>query len=389
MDEETKSRSATLAYLQAMDLEDKVSMTKWRIREFLAKEDAYVSFSGGKDSTVLAHLVHQIDPSVPLVFSNTGLEYQAIQSFARKMGAQFVRPEMNFAQVITKYGYPMISKEVAEAIYYARRIRSNSVQVERERERERTRDRKRAELHPENGKTGAGGVFSPDKEFGDRSLFNKQKWLPAATELPYKISHYCCNKMKKQPLQKYARNTGRHPIIGTLAVESRVRKQAWIRHGCNVFDGSHISSQPLSFWTEQDILHYIKKNDLEIAEPYGEICYYDPFGCEIYESLDFGDELHCTGCQRTGCVFCCFGAHSRKDNRFLELKRIAPRQYEYAMGGGKWIENPDYVSEAPEYDGKWKNWNPEKIWVPSKEGLGFAFVIDEFNKLYPENKIRY
>lgn len=74
---------------------------------------------------------------------------------------------------------------------------------------------------------------------------------------------------------------------------------------------------------------------------------------------------------------------------FLELKELDPRQYEYAMGGGQWIDNPDYDPLAPEYDGEWKNWNPPKIWVPSKEGLGLKFVIDEFNKLYPKNKILY
>ena len=86
--------------------------------------DVYVSFSGGKDSTVLAHLVHDLYPEVPLVFSNTGLEYPEIQAFAKKMGAEFIRPKMQFSEVISKYGYPIISKEVSEAIYYARRIRN-------------------------------------------------------------------------------------------------------------------------------------------------------------------------------------------------------------------------------------------------------------------------
>ena len=84
----------------------------------------YVSFSGGKDSTVLAHLVHDLFPEVPLVFSNTGLEYPEIQAFARKMGAEFVRPKMQFSDVISTYGYPITSKEIAEAICYARRIRN-------------------------------------------------------------------------------------------------------------------------------------------------------------------------------------------------------------------------------------------------------------------------
>lgn len=111
---------------RALPLRAKVLMTQNRIREWYQhfNGDVYVSFSGGKDSTVLAHLVHDLYPDVPLVFSNTGLEYPEIQSFARKMGAEFIRPKMQFSEVISKYGYPIISKEVSEAIYYARRIRN-------------------------------------------------------------------------------------------------------------------------------------------------------------------------------------------------------------------------------------------------------------------------
>lgn len=114
-----------LQQLQGLPLAAKIAKTQLRIREWYNyfDGDVYVSFSGGKDSTVLAHLVHDIYPDVPLVFSNTGLEYPEIQSFARKMGAEFLRPKMMFSEVISKYGYPIISKEVAEAIYYARRIR--------------------------------------------------------------------------------------------------------------------------------------------------------------------------------------------------------------------------------------------------------------------------
>ncbi len=190
-------------------------------------------------------------------------------------------------------------------------------------------------------------------------------------------------------MHKYSRNTKRMAIIGTLAEESMLRKQAWIRHGCNAFDGANPSSQPLSFWTNQDILHYVKLNHLDIAAPYGDVVYTDPFGMDVGEFLDFMADLHCTGCDRTGCVYCMFGAHARNDTRFLELRRLAPRQFEYAFEGGQWIDNPDYDPDAPEYDGEWKNWNPEKIWVPSKDGLGLRFVIDEFNKLYPNNRITY
>ena len=53
---------------------------------------------------------------------------------------------------------------------------------------------------------------------GTKSMFNKEKWLPATQELPFAISHYCCSVMKKGPMKKYARATKRKPIIGTLKV---------------------------------------------------------------------------------------------------------------------------------------------------------------------------
>lgn len=113
-----------LRQLQALPLDAKILMTQQRIREWynFFNGNVFISFSGGKDSTVLTHLVHDMYPNVPLVFANTGLEYPEIQAFARDMGAEFVRPKMRFDEVIIQYGYPIISKEVAEAISFARRI---------------------------------------------------------------------------------------------------------------------------------------------------------------------------------------------------------------------------------------------------------------------------
>ena len=138
--------SDRLKELQALPLERKTAITQARIIEWFNfwEGNVYVSYSGGKDSTVLLDLVIKtikaIDPTfeVPVVFSNTGLEYPEIQKFARSKGATFVTPKMNIVQVIQNYGYPLISKEVASAIYYARRIKpydSGAANTERERER--------------------------------------------------------------------------------------------------------------------------------------------------------------------------------------------------------------------------------------------------------------
>ena len=126
-----------LAEKQALPLDLKIMLSQQRIREWVREfgaENVCVSFSGGKDSTVLLHLVRELYPDVRAVFSNTGLEYPEIQRFVKSFdNVDIVTPKMRFDEVISTYGYPLISKEVAEAIYYARRIRSQDVNVERER----------------------------------------------------------------------------------------------------------------------------------------------------------------------------------------------------------------------------------------------------------------
>jgi hypothetical protein len=138
-----------LKELQALPLERKIMITQTRIMEWYQKfnGNVYVSFSGGKDSTVLLHIAREMFPDIPAVFSNTGLEYYQIQRFAKQHeNVIFIAPKIRFDQVVSQFGYPLISKEVAEAIYYARRINSQSVQVERERESRTEVWRKRNEL---------------------------------------------------------------------------------------------------------------------------------------------------------------------------------------------------------------------------------------------------
>ena len=128
-----------LEELRALPLERKIQISQARIIEWYNHYhgNVVVSFSGGKDSTVLLHLVRSIFPNVKAVFSNTGLEYPEIQKHVMSIdNVDIVRPAMRFDEVISTYGYPLIGKEVAEAIFYARRIRSQSGHVERERERE-------------------------------------------------------------------------------------------------------------------------------------------------------------------------------------------------------------------------------------------------------------
>lgn len=196
--------------------------------------------------------------------------------------------------------------------------------------------------------------------------------------------------MKKSPMGIYQRKHKCYPYIGTLAEESRLREQAWVRHGCNAFDGAKKTSQPMSFWLNQDVLQYIKNEGIEIASVYGDVVTTDADGMKYDNLLAPCGTLKCTGCQRTGCIFCGFGAHLEKgETRFQLLARTHPKQYEYCMMGGQWVDNPDYDPTAPKMDGDWLNWNPKKIWVPSKKGLGMKKVFDDCNQIYGKDFIRY
>lgn len=223
------------------------------------------------------------------------------------------------------------------------------------------------------------------------SQFNKLKWLPLAEEAPFRISHYCCNVMKKLPFSAYHTKTKRVPYLGTMAEESRLRTQAWLKRGCNAFHANKQTSQPMSFWTEQDVLEYIERYHLDIAPVYGDIVWTDKEGQITIPGMT-GAKRETTGCSRTGCVFCGFGMHSEKgESRFQRLKRTHPRLYEYSIGGGEWIDNPDYVeglSDEPDEMG-WIPWNPQRIWVPDKRGLGMGFVFDTCNQIYGKQMWRY
>jgi 3'-phosphoadenosine 5'-phosphosulfate sulfotransferase (PAPS reductase)/FAD synthetase len=332
----------------------------------------YVSFSGGKDSTVLADLCAQVCEwygwTLYLCFVNTGLEYPEIQKFVRSFAdwlsekydievvLDVIRPEMRFDQVLKTYGYPVISKEVSQTVCEARKNAETGKYAYR--------------LKKLNGE-------AVDKE-GNPSQYNIPQHKPLL-DVPFLVSHRCCDVMKKAPAKQYEKETGRLPMIATLASESRLRRSKWIKSGCNAFDLKRPTSQPLSFWTEQDILHYLKKYDVPYCSVYGDIRI-KPHGEYASDAqIDIIDYLGCyepedtlmtTGCERTGCIFCLFGCHLEKgQSRFQRLKETHPRQYEYCIGGGAYSD-----------DG---------IWQPNKQGLGLGHVCDTLNEIYGEDFIRY
>lgn len=300
-----------LLVMQHLSLDIKITMTKSRIRQWYNEfsGDVYVSFSGGKDSTVLLHLVRELYPEVPAVYVDTGLEYPEIRDFVKTIdNVTWLRPEMNFKEVILKYGYPIISKEQSAFIQEYRTTKSEKLK----------------KIRLEGNKYGRGKI--------------SKKWR-FLIDAPFLIGDKCCDIMKKNPAKKYEKETGLHPYIGTMAEESAQRKSNWIKYGCNAFEKTRPTSQPLSFWTEQDILQYIRDYNIDYAK-------------EVYGSIveDENGLLHTTGCQRTGCEFCLYGAQCEKGKGRLErIKEMHPKRYEFIMrpvneNGLGYKEVVDYIN---------------------------------------------
>ena len=327
---------------------------KWREPEIKENEiiqsvydgQIYVAFSGGKDSTVLKHMVDSMYKDVPSVFMDTGLEYPEIRKFAlSQTNVIALKPNKSFRDVLLEYGYPVIGKEVATRINCAKRA------IER-------------------GQMDSVDVLKFKGEYrnarGELSMFNRPKY-GYLLNAPFKISASCCYAMKKSPSNAYASKTGRKAVMATMAQESQLRFEKWLKHGCNAFDAVHPNSAPMSFWTEQDVLHYIAKYNIPYCkEIYGDIvrkpqkqdCDGQVTWNEVLdEPFSESDLLETTGAKRTGCVFCMFGCHLEKQpNRFQRLKQTHPQLWNYCINGGEF--------------------NEDGMWQPSRTGLGLGFVLD-------------
>lgn len=277
---------------QGLPLDIKIRLSQERIKSWYThwKGNVYISFSGGKDSTVLLHLVRELYPDVPAVFFDTGLEWPELREFVKTIdNVEWIKPKMGFKDVIDTYGYPVVSKENAQKIFEIRTTKSDKL-----------RNKRLYGDYKGNGKL-------------------PKKWVHLV-DAPFNVSHACCSIMKKNPAKAYEKRTGRKPYVGIMAGDSSLRMTSYLSHGCNSFDSKRPMSNPLGFWLEKDIWEYIITRGIPYAS--------------IYDK----------GYKNTGCVFCMFGAHLEKyPNKFQQMQKTHPKLHDYCinkLGCGKVL---DYI----------------------------------------------
>lgn len=178
------------------------------------RDNAFISFSGGKDSTVLSSIIDMALPGneIPRVFFNTGIEYKAVLSFVREMSGNDPRivihnSGVNLRKMLEEKGYPFKSKEFAQKLA----TYQNS------------------------------GMFKTVTDYlgltGNKAktFCCPEKLKPCFTPgFTLKVSDKCCKELKKKVSEKWAKDNGKPVVItGMTRGEGGVRKS---KTACTVFD---------------------------------------------------------------------------------------------------------------------------------------------------------
>ena len=336
-----------LSVMQAWPLERKIQVTQTRILEWYEHYGGavYASFSGGLDSTVALDLARRVHPDIEAVFVNSSNEFPENIRFVRSFNnVREITPEMNYTEVVKKYGYPVISKEQADFIH-----RMQTIPGCKELYLNRIQERPKEWLMQNYGAIpfpffkcmfGLTKKQAPRfVEFGElpKSRYCISKKWQYLINAPFSIDSVCCRILKKRPLRRYEKQSGKHAIIGTTAEDSLLRKQAWLKNGCNAFEAATPKSTPMSFWTRQDTLRYLQLTGIPYSEIYGDI------------KTDTDGRLYTTEAQHSGCMGCMFGIHMEESpNRLQQLKVTHPKVYRYLFDKLDYAAVCDYVGIAYE-----------------------------------------
>lgn len=334
-----------LIRMQSRPFQTKLQVTVAKFLEFCQKVnyDVSISFSGGADSSVLLDMFakfwstqkmqHNNKPLL-VVYANTSNEFASmpkhVKDFCRYIEQKYnitidlhtVRSDISFVDVIKTEGYPVASKKIARMIrdvreYFSEHNIQYSDIAQYLDQGIDTADSLRKMNFPATIVLRLSGHTRENRLCKTWSIPKKWRFL---IDAPFPISEHCCDILKKQPIKLVQKEVQANPIYGTLAEDSQMRKDAYLKTGCNAFKNGHGKSTPIGFWTRQDVLRYLHDFNIPIAPPYGEIITLED------GSFEFSGE------HNTGCKLCLFGCHlEHEPNRIQRLAEIEPATYRFAL----------------------------------------------------------
>ena len=245
-------------------LSDRIQKIQAINNNFNLEENAYISFSGGKDSVVLSHLIDMALPNnkIPRVYLNTGIEYLTLVSFVerereRDSRIEIIKPKKNIRTVLEQYGYPFKSKEHSQKVsYYQNSGKGKTVKNYL-------------------GEGTKSGFLCPDKL--------RYNFTP---EFKIKVSDLCCKKLKKEVAENWAKENRRSITITGVRQEEKGLRSSM--QGCTVFYDDNCKElkkfHPLFPCDDNFINEFIKQYKIELCA-----LYYPPYNFK-----------------RTGCKGCPF-----------------------------------------------------------------------------------
>jgi len=307
-----------LGQLKNLSLEEKIKLSEQIIKEVYKenKGNVNVSFSGGKDSTVVLHLIRSLYPEVKAVFFNTTNEHKEIIRFVKETeNVIWLKPRKSFSQILKTEGYPLVSKEISELQKrimkqfrdnkYLKSVYHMSFLGE---DKYKFPNKWLWLLDEEVAKY----YFNPPKEVIKKEnwykvlkekeqyyfdvIIKRRKKLGLKTNDRIVLTNYCCNVLKKNPFKIYQNKTKEISFIGLMAEESNLRLQSILKKGYK----HDYKVYPIYFWTEKDIWDYINKYNVKVSK--------------AYETE-----------KRTGCIMCGFGLQYDK-TRIERVCNIQPKR---------------------------------------------------------------
>ena len=298
-----------------MSLDDRIRDACHRIEELYYETHGkcYVSFSGGKDSTILLALIKMCEDiytipenAIPAVFSNTGIELGITYDFVKRVKKEYypnvvvIHPVKPFSWVIEHEGKPLKSKMKSKDLHQYHYGKRSELLL----------------LLLLLGQCGT-GKLSAKHRLGDKDLHMVHE------DFPIKPSNKCCDWMKKKPFEKYAKENGMlGNMQGIRLSEGGARESAAnvrLRSGgklCTWVKGGIIQKAPIIDWSDADVEEFIEKYNVPLSD--------------AYTKHNF---------TRTGCMACPFAKDVDNDLKYLYY--YEPNRYKASM---HWLKDV-YIAE--------------------------------------------